>query len=42
MVRFLDLQLLYGLAGAREMFEEVCKQLLNRKYGAKGVEVSPG
>ncbi len=28
MVRFLDLQLLYGVAGAREQFEKLCAQLI--------------
>lgn len=42
MMRFLDLQLLYGIAGAREKFEEVCAQLLNAKYGAQGVRTDAG
>src|SRR6266566_8450471 len=32
MVRLLDLQLLYGVAGAREQFEKLCAQLISSHY----------
>lgn len=31
-VRLLDLQLLYGVAGAREQFEKLCAQLISSRY----------
>ncbi len=32
MVRLLDLQLLYGVAGARDQFEKLCGQLIRSQY----------
>ena len=31
-VRLLDLQLLYGIAGVREQFEKLCGQLICKEY----------
>jgi len=37
-IRLLDLQLLYGVAGAREHFEDLCTDLIRAEYSdAKGV-----
>ncbi len=42
-VRLLDLQLLYGVAGARERFEQLCADLITTEYSdAKGVRCEPG
>lgn len=43
MLRLLDLQLLYGVAGAREQFEQLCLQLIKTVVpSAKGVRADPG
>ncbi len=43
MVRFLDLQLLYGVAGAREQFEKLCAQLISSRYpNARSVRADGG
>lgn len=43
MVRLLDLQLLYGVAGAREQFEKLCGQLISSQYpGTRGVRSERG
>lgn len=43
MVRLLDLQLIYGVAGAREQFERLCLQLIQSVFPtAKGVRPDPG
>jgi len=42
-LRLLDLQLLYGVAGAREQFEQLCLQLITSSVpSAKGVRADPG
>lgn len=42
-VRLLDLQLLYGVAGAREQFEKLCTQLVCSQYPtARGVRAEGG
>ena len=42
-VRLLDLQLIYGLAGAREKFEQLCAQLIRSTFSeAKGIRVHQG
>jgi hypothetical protein len=42
-VRLLDLQLIYGVAGAREHFERLCAQLIRSKFpNGKGVRVHQG
>ncbi len=42
-VRLLDLQLLYGVAGAREHFERLCADLITSECSdAKGVRCEPG
>jgi len=42
-VRLLDLQLLYGVAGAREHFERLCTLLIQSEYdSAKEVRCEPG
>src|SRR5258708_21627650 len=42
-VRFLDLQLIYGVAGAREKFEQLCAQLIRYKFPkTKGIRVHQG
>ncbi len=42
-IRLLDLQLLYGVAGARERFEQLCTDLISAECSdAKGVRCSPG
>lgn len=43
MIRLLDLQLLYGVAGAREHFEHLCADLISAEFsGAKEVRCVPG
>jgi hypothetical protein len=42
-IRLLDLQLLYGVAGAREHFEDLCADLISAEFsGAKEVRCQPG
>lgn len=42
-MRLLDLQLLYGVAGAREQFEQLCAHLIQSEYpSAKNVRCEPG
>jgi hypothetical protein len=42
-LRLLDLQLIYGVAGARERFEQLCKDLISAEFsGAKAVRCAPG
>jgi len=42
-IRLLDLQLLYGVAGAREHFEDLCTALIRTEYSdAKGVRCESG
>jgi len=42
-IRLLDLQLLYGVAGAREHFERLCADLIRAEFsGAKEVRSQPG
>src|SRR6266849_5771 len=42
-IRLLDLQLIYGIAGARERFEQLCADLISTEYSsAKEVRCEPG
>jgi hypothetical protein len=42
-IRILDLQLIYGAAGARNKFDNLCKELIQAEFlQAKGIQCYPG